>query len=129
MKNSASSGFLKRGAVPIALGMAFVLIFLLFVDPENATGYVAGYMMGLFAAALHYLQAAYFSKLGNARFFSLYGQLSLVRIAVILLLFIGFILSEKIDQFSFTVSFLISYIYNSVIDIYLIKDDSTNQIG
>jgi len=46
-----------------------------------------------------------------------------------LLLFIGFILSEKIDQFSFTVSFLISYIYNSVIDIYLIKDDSTNQIG
>ena len=105
------------------------MIFLLFVDAENATGYVAGYMMGLFAAALHYLQAAYFSKLGNARFFSLYGQLSLVRIAVILLLFIGFILSEKIDQFSFTVSFLISYIYHSVINIFLLNKRTNNRPG
>jgi len=127
MNKIISSCSLKRWAIPIITGGAFFVLFLFLSGTENAAGNVAGYTIGLLAAVLHYLQATYFKKLGNDRFFSLYGLISFGRFAVILLLFISFILTEKIDQFSFTVSFLISYIYHSVIDIYLIKDDSTTR--
>ena len=127
MKNSINSRILKRGVIPLVSGAAFFALFLILADKENVAGGIAGYMVGLLAAALHLMQATYVARLGNDRFFSLYGLLSLARLAVILLLFISFILTEKIDQFSFTVSFLISYIYHSVIEIYLIKDDSTTR--
>lgn len=119
----------KPGAIPKSAVFAFIAalaIFLIYIygtDAEHPASSIAGYSLGFFAAALHYLQVLYFSKLGNNRFFSLYGSASLLRLSFVLILFVSLLILEKIDQFSFTVSFLISYICHSVIDIYLIKDD------
>lgn len=123
MKTIKSSRVLKRAVAALFTGFLILVSILLTIRLDYPSGCIAGYILGLTAVALHYFQVAFFARLENARFFSFYGLASLGRIIIILGLFVGLILLEKIDQFSFTVSFLISYIYHSVIDIYLIKDD------
>jgi hypothetical protein len=123
MKTDPASRGFKLGLVAVVAGIALNVVFVVVSGTTYTAAYFAGYTVGLFGAALHFLQANIVANLGNDRFFSTYGRLTLARFVLILALFVALIMSEKIDQFSFTVSFLISYIYNSVIDIYLIKDD------
>jgi hypothetical protein len=123
MKTIKSSRVLKRVVAALFTGFLIIVLILLTVRLDNPSGCIAGYILGLFAVVLHFFQVNFFARLENARFFSFYGLATLARISTILGLFVALILLEKIDQFSFTVSFLISYIYHSVIDIYLIKDD------
>lgn len=123
MKTVKNSRVIKRGLAALFTGFLILVSVLLAMRLDNPSGCIAGYILGLFAVALHFVQVSFLIRLENARFFSFYGLVSLGRISIILVLFVSLILLEKIDQFSFTVSFLISYIYHSVIDIYLIKDD------
>jgi len=118
-----SSSVNKRGFGALVLGFILFIVFLFLTVSNDFSDWIAGYTVGLLATVLHFVQLYYFKKLENKRFFTLYGPLTLLRIALVLLLFTGLLIWEKFDQFSFTVSFLISYIYNSVIDIYLINND------
>ena len=95
-----------------------------FLFPENrVAGWIAGYFVGLLATILHYVQYMFTKQLQNEHFFNMYTPLSLARTMVVLLIFVLVLIWEKFDQFSFTVSFLISYIYHSVINIYLINNN------
>ncbi|NBC28205.1 MAG: hypothetical protein GVY08_15185 [Bacteroidetes bacterium] len=109
-------------------GFLLTASLIIFPGVESA-GWIAGYAVGLMAIVLHFLQYHVSKRLGNDDFFSLYGPMVLMRLFVILCVFIGLLIWQKFDQFSFTVSFLISYIYHSVINIYLINKELTKRSG
>lgn len=119
----------KSAAAAIVSGLVLMAFSAFYLEQDRLPGWVAGYMVGLLATALHYLQVRLLNKLENENFFSLYSPMSLARMMIVLLIFITLLILEKFDQFSFTVSFLISYIYHSVINIFLLNKRTNNRLG
>jgi hypothetical protein len=108
----------------IATGFLTLIGFLLFVPEVDAAAVLTGYGIGFLAIGLHYVMSALSTTWKNETFLALYTPLSLLRLLTVLGVFILLIFLGKFDQFSFTVSFLISYIYHSVINIFLLNKKS-----
>ena len=113
----------KPTAAVLIAGLLFFIGSAFFFPGERAAGWIAGYFVGLLATVLHFVQYLFTKQLQNDQFFNLYTPMSLARTMIVLLIFVVLLIWEKFDQFSFTVSFLISYIYHSVINIYLMNNN------
>lgn len=96
---------------------------------ELRSGWFAGYGVGLLTILLHFATSYFSGKWYKKRFFLLYVSAIIVRFLIVLGIFIVLLIMEKFDQFSFTVSFLISYICHSVINIILLNKELTNRSG
>lgn len=106
------------------------LISILFIFSElDKTAAVAGYALGFLSIGLHYIMSAFSMRLENDAFFSLYMPASLLRLLVVISIYIAVIIMGNFDQIGFTVSFLISYIYHSVINIFLLNKRTNNRQG
>lgn len=110
-----------------------LLLFYLLVGallPEDAQmGWGMGYLVGLLAIVLHFVMSFFTKRWSNEHFFLLYTPAMIVRLIIVLVIFIGLLIWEKFDQFSFTVSFLISYICHSAINIILLNKELTDRSG
>lgn len=117
--------------VVIALGIyAFLHLSAGYFFPEGSTaGWIAGYFLGLLAVLMHYGFSLFTRRVNDAQFAQVFLAGLLLRFLIILSLFLILILSEKFDQFSFTVGFLISYIFHSVNDVILLNKKLTNLSG
>ena len=117
--------------VAIALGIyAFLHLSAAFFFPEgSAAGWVAGYFLGLLAVLMHYGFSLFTRRVDDAQFTLVFLAGLVLRFLIILSLFLVLILTEKFDQFSFTVGFLISYIFHSVNDVILLNKKLTNLSG
>lgn len=113
----------------IALFALFAFMISFIVPGHAQSGVLAGYGLGLLAVILHFVMSFFTRNMDNDSFFQLFFGGLMVRFLLILGLFIVLIISEKFDQLSFTVSFLISYIFHSVIDMIFLNDQLTNQPG
>lgn len=126
---------MKLSEVPkgivISLGVGILLsLAVLVILPEDKTGgWVVGYGLGLITILLHFTAARAFSTLSDNNFFSIYFLSIGLRFLVVIAIFILIIIFGKIDQISFTVSFIISYIFHSVIEIILLNIKLTNRAG
>ncbi|CAN5177460.1 hypothetical protein BH23BAC3_BH23BAC3_27350 [soil metagenome] len=107
----------------------FFLIVGVVLPAELRSGWFTGYGIGLLAILLHFVTSTFTDKWNNKHFFLFYGPVMLIRLIIVLGIFIGLLLTEKFDQFSFTVSFLISYICHSIINIILLNKELTNRSG
>jgi len=107
--------------------LAVTLSFL--VPTESQGGILAGYGLGFLAILLHFATNQFTKKLDNDSFFKLFFLSLTLRFFIVLGLFVILILSEKFEQLSFTVSFLISYIFHSVTDMIFLNDQLTKQHG
>ena len=107
----------------------FFLITGIFLSGEYRIGWFAGYGVGLLAIILHYATSSFSKKWDDGQFFTYYTPFMFLRLLIVLGIFIGLLIMEIFDQFSFTVSFLISYICHSVINIFLINKELTNRSG
>ena len=108
--------------------LGLIILQLVFPDLDRAAlGF--GYALGLLAIGLHYVMSALSVRLDDDTFFSLYMPASLLRLLVVLSLYVAAIILGKFDQIGFTVSFLISYIYHSVINIFLLNKRTNNRQG
>jgi len=118
--------------LPKIIFSGLALIFLLtglILSGEARTGWFTGYGIGLLAIVLHYLTSLFSKRWDDEHFFILYVPAIFVRLLIILAIFIGLLILEKFDQLSFTVSFLISYICHSVINMILLNKELTNRSG
>ncbi|REL33315.1 hypothetical protein DYD21_11075 [Rhodohalobacter sp. SW132] len=114
----------------ILAGLAlFFLISGFLMSGDSRTGWFAGYGVGLLAIILHYVTSLFSKRWNDELFFVVYTPAIFVRLIIVLAIFIGLLVWEKFDQFSFTVSFLISYICHSVINIILLNKELTNRSG
>lgn len=113
----------------IAVGFLGVICSYLFIPGLDALALFTGYGVGFLAIGLHYLMSTLSMRWENETFLALYTPLSLLRLIVVLGVFVALIFLGNFDQFSFTVSFLISYIYHSVINIFLLNKRTNNRPG
>jgi hypothetical protein len=101
-----------------------------FILPAHMTGgWIAGYLLGLLAVLLHFAASVFTGKSSDDRFFRIFFLSLVIRFLLILVLFVILVLSEKFEQLSFTVGFLISYIFHSVNDVILLNNKLTNHSG
>lgn len=124
---------LKQMSRPITAALAiyaFLHLISAFFFPEGSSaGWIAGYFLGLLAVLMHYGFSLFTRRVDDAQFAPVFLAGLLLRFLMILSLFLILILSEKFDQFSFTVGFLISYIFHSVNDVILLNKKLTNLSG
>lgn len=104
-------------------GILFVctLILLLILPAKYITGWFIGYLLGFLAVLLHLFVVLFTRKLENESFLYLYYIGISLRFLIVLTLFTLLLVVTKIDQIAFTISFIISYIPHSVIEIILIN--------
>ena len=124
---------LKQTPRPVAAALAiyaFLHLASTFFFPDGtAGGWIMGYFLGLLAVLLHYGFSLFTRRVDDAKFAKFFLTGLVLRFVIILTLFVLIILSEKFDQFSFTVGFLISYIFHSVNDVILLNKKLTNLSG
>jgi len=108
--------------------LALICVMIIFTEIDAISVFV-GYGIGMLAIGLHYLMSVLSMRWENETFLALYTPLSMLRLLLVLGLFVTLIFLGNFDQFSFTVSFLISYIYHSVINIFLLNKRTNNRPG
>ena len=108
--------------------LALICVTIIFTEIDAISLFV-GYGIGMLAIGLHYLMSVLSITWENETFLALYTPLTMLRLILVLGLFVTLVFLGNFDQFSFTVSFLISYIYHSVINIFLLNKRTNNRPG
>lgn len=111
-------------SVIIFAGLNIILTFML---PSNeSVAWLTGYSLGLTAVLIHLFSSIFNQKMSEERFTSIYFISLFVRFIIVCTIFIMVLLTTKIDEFSFTVSFIISYIFHSVNEVIFLNRNLTN---
>lgn len=108
-------------------GFSVLMLILLFVARQYTVSIITGYILGLFAVLSHLLFISYTKNLEESNFRKLYFISIFIRFFIVCLIFVALIIFTKIDELGFTVSFIISYIFHSVIEIILLNRQLTSQ--
>lgn len=108
------SAIRKKLYLSTAIGAAAFVITGMFLPKDSALGWYSGYGIGLLAVFLHYGATVLSNKSLLRDFLVSYYFGLFLRFAIVISLFILIIILTKIDELSFTVSFIISYILHSV---------------
>lgn len=103
------------------------LILSLAVPSIDVVGWISGYLLGLLAMVVHLVMYLLFRDADWKKFLAYYYLVFFLRLLLILALFFLVLAVTNIEQISFTLSFIISYILHSVIDIILIHKTSTKR--
>lgn len=101
-----------------------VLSFML--PDEESAAWLSGYLLGLTAVLIHLFSSVFNQNTSNERFTTIYFFSLFVRFLIVCTIFILILLTTKIDEFSFTVSFIISYIFHSVNEVIFLNRKLTN---
>lgn len=88
--------------------------------------WITGYLLGLFAVVVHLVTSLFTNKKNDMSFFRHYYISLLLRFLIICLLFIFILTMIKIDEFSFTVGFIISYLFHSVNEVIFLNKKLSN---
>lgn len=111
-------------AILIYLGIAGVLP--LTVDSIDTVGWWSGTALGILAPLLHWIATRWVFRLQGRAFDSAFYISLLIRTIAILGIFVAFLVGTEIGKIAFTLSFIISYLFHSVIDITLIQQSEFN---
>lgn len=103
-----------------AAAAAAALLLPAFSPGLEAFSWWAGYGLGFLAVTLHYLLALRTFRLPAEELLSGYYLGTALRFLVVLSLFLILLVRDSVAQIPFTLSFIISYIFHSVIDVILI---------
>ena len=117
----------KQGGLIAGVALLFLLSGLA-IPPLKPGGWFAGYALGLLAVLLHFIMSGLMKHVSPQKMMMFYFGGMVARFLLIIALFILFLISEKFDQLSFTVSFLISYLCHSFIDLMSIRSTSKNRL-
>lgn len=104
--------------------LSFTIAFLLTDDEKFA--WITGYLLGLLAVVVHLLSSLFTKNSSSKQFTNIYYVSLLLRFLIVLLLYSLILLLINFDEFSFTVSFIISYIFHSVNEVILLNRKFSN---
>lgn len=112
-----------------AIILTFFIIngILLFFLPDDARfAWIIGYLLGVLAVAIHLITSIITNKKDDAAFFRHYYISLFLRFLIVCSIFIFIMTMIKIDEFSFTVSFIISYLFHSVNEVIFLNKKISN---
>ncbi len=115
----------KYVRLSIVVFALLALILILLLPAQERIGFSAGYFLGLFAVIIHLISSSV-NKNKDQNFLRIYFISLFVRFLIVCLLFILILTTTKIHEFSFTVSFIISYIFHSVNEVIFLNHKLTN---
>lgn len=115
------------GAAAAGMILIFYLVVLPFLPEGTGLSWGAGYLLGVVTIALHLMLTLLVKNINDEAFFRFYFLGMVLRFVLVLVLYVAIIISGKFDQIIFTVSFIISYLFHSVIEIILINKKLTNR--
>lgn len=87
----------------------------------SAGGLLAGYLLSFFFVASNFLVVKRLELGEHGRFLKVFFTSLIVRFVLVLVCFVAVLAFLKIDQILFTVSFIIFYIFHSIIEIIFIN--------
>ncbi|GEM_PF-442364 len=116
----------RKEIIASGTGFGCALLIAFMIHESYLAGWIAGYLLGLAAVFVHFTVFLRTKNLNNDEFFFHYFLGITIRFLLVLTLFIILVAVLKIEQISFTLSFIISYILHSVIEIILINKMITN---
>lgn len=102
------------------------LIIAFLLSGEEVSAWVIGYILGLFAVIIHFVTAHISDRQENHKFIHAYYISLFVRFLIVCILYVAIIMVIKIDEFSFTVSFIISYLFHSVVEVIFLNQKLSN---
>jgi hypothetical protein len=105
---------------------ALNIVLSLMLPGEESAAWLSGYLLGLTAVVIHLLSSVFNQNASEERFTTVYFFSLFVRFLIVCTIFILVLLTTKIDEFSFTVSFIISYIFHSVNEVIFLNRKLTN---
>ncbi len=104
--------------------LSFTIAFLLTDDEKFA--WITGYLLGLLAVVVHLLSSLFTKNSSSKQFTNIYYVSLFLRFLIVLLLYSLILLLINFDEFSFTVSFIISYLFHSVNEVILLNRKFSN---
>lgn len=97
---------------------AILSLVLAYTVPEvSAYSWITGHLLGLAAVLFHLFSSQFLGKRGGKKFLKTYFWSLFLRFLVVCILFVLIIIWTNIEEISFTFSFVISYLYHSVIEV------------
>ncbi|MEX0944039.1 MAG: hypothetical protein WDZ38_00110 [Balneolaceae bacterium] len=109
--------------IPVTMRMSTLVFALLnftiayLLSGEEFYAWLLGYSLGLFAVFIHFFTSLITNSKEGTKFLKMYYLSLVIRFLIVITIFIAIMTMIKIDEFSFTVSFIISYIFHSVIEV------------
>lgn len=91
--------------------------------------WITGYLLGVLAVAIHLITSLFTNRKNDVSFFRHYYISLMLRFLIVCMLFILILTMIKIDEFSFTVSFIISYLFHSVTEVIFLNMKLSNQLS
>lgn len=104
-----------------------IIAFVLADDIQFA--WITGYLLGVLAVAIHLITSLFTNRKNDVSFFRHYYISLMLRFLIVCMLFILILTMIKIDEFSFTVSFIISYLFHSINEVILLNMKLSNQLS
>lgn len=115
------------GAFFAAVGFAVLnMVVAILLSGSESLAWIAGYLLGLFAVAIHLVTSLFTRNSTEKQFITVYYFGVFVRFLIVLILFALFLILVNFDEFSFTVSFIISYLFHSVNEVILLNRKFSN---
>jgi|SRR5690554_2411601 len=102
-------------------GMVVVAAAALLLPAPYDSGWLAGNLLALFSTGIHWIIFRRSHGLGTIPFLKRFFRGILVRLVLTLGLFAALLVRTEIEQISFTLSFIFSYIFYSVIEMIFIN--------
>jgi len=97
-----------------------------FLSDDFQFSWIIGYLLGLFAVAIHLVTTLFTDDKTDITFLRYYYVSLFLRFLTVCFLFIFILTLIKIDKFSFTVSFIISYLFHSVTEVIFLNKKLSN---
>jgi hypothetical protein len=86
--------------------------------PEiSAASWITGHLLGFLTVLLHLVSSSFFGKKDGKKFLKAYYWSLFLRFLAVCVLYAIIILWTEIEEISFTFSFVISYLFHSVIEV------------
>jgi hypothetical protein len=93
---------------------------------DETVAWLTGYSLGLFAVLIHLFTTLLSKNVSDRHFSNTYFFSLFVRFLIVCVIFTAILIMTKIDEFGFTVSFIISYIFHSVNEVIFLNRKLSN---
>ncbi|HLR90751.1 MAG TPA: hypothetical protein VK040_07315 [Balneolaceae bacterium] len=105
-----------------ALNIVLVLLFPI----EEGIGWTTGYMLGLLMVIIHLIMSIYNKNSPKEKFNKVYLINLALRFLIVCAFFVLILIATNIDEFTFTVGFVISYLFHSVNEVIFLNRKFSN---
>lgn len=120
----------KKVAVSIApITFLFVIIGIILLPERMQIGWFTGYFLGFTSVIFHLISTKFIEKYSENRILEYYFFTLFIRFIFVCSVFVFLLVATKIDEFSFTVSFIISYILHSVNEVIFLNQKMSYKSG